>query len=225
MGIFEPYLDQFSQSVNLTDFLINLAVTAILGFLLRAFYIRFGNAVSNRTRFASNFLLLGLTTMLIITIVKSSIALSLGLVGALSIVRFRAAIKDPEELTYLFLVIGIGLAAGANQPLIAILAFVFIVGLLYLSKRITGGTSVRRDDNMYLNISSDKGDIKSISDILTRHFSFVELKRVDQTTEGIDVSFLVKAESVENIENLRKDLLAISPATVFSMIDQPDLVV
>lgn len=225
MGIFEPYLDQFSQSVNLTDFLINLAVTAILGLLLRAFYIRFGNAVSNRSRFAANFLLLGLTTMLIITIVKSSIALSLGLVGALSIVRFRAAIKDPEELTYLFLTIGIGLAAGANQPLIAILAFVFILGLLYLSKRISSGTAIRRDDNMYLNIFSDTSDITAISDILTKHLSYVELKRVDQTPAGMDVSFVVKAESVETIDKLRKDLMALSPATTFSMIDQPDLVV
>ena len=48
-------------------------------------------------------------------IVKNSIALSLGLVGALSIVRFRAAIKEPEELTYLFLVIATGLGTGSGQ--------------------------------------------------------------------------------------------------------------
>ena len=52
---------------------------------------------------------------MVITIVKSSLALSLGLVGALSIVRFRAAIKDPEELVYLFLVIATGLGCGAGQ--------------------------------------------------------------------------------------------------------------
>ncbi|MDX2248754.1 MAG: DUF4956 domain-containing protein [Bacteroidia bacterium] len=225
MGIFEPYLDQFSQSVNITDFLINLVVTAILGLLLRGFYIRFGNSASNRVRFASNFLLLGLTTMLIITIVKSSIALSLGLVGALSIVRFRAAIKDPEELTYLFLMISIGLAAGANQPLIAIVAFVFILGLLYLSKRISGGTSMRRDDNMYLNIFSDINDLTLFSEVLTKHLSYVELKRVDQTPAGLNLSFLVKAESLETIEKIRKELTALSPGTTFSMIDQPDLVI
>ena len=50
-----------------------------------------------------------MTTMLIISIVKSSLALSLGLVGALSIIRFRAAIKEPEELAYLFLAIGISI--------------------------------------------------------------------------------------------------------------------
>ncbi|MCB0852113.1 MAG: DUF4956 domain-containing protein, partial [Bacteroidetes bacterium] len=203
----------------------SMGVTALLTILLRIFYIRVGNSVSNRSRFANNFLLLGLTTMLIITIVKSSIALSLGLVGALSIVRFRAAIKDPEELTYVFLTIGIGLAAGANQPIVAILAFVFITGLLYLNKKITGGLSFRKDDNMYLNVSGDKDDLTIITDILTRHLSFVELKRVDKTAAGLEVSFVVKAESVDTIEAVKKEIAALSDATTFSMIDQPDLVV
>ena len=59
--------------------------------------------------------------MIIITIVKSSIALSLGLVGALSIVRFRAAIKEPEELTFLFICIAIGVGLGAGQRNIIII--------------------------------------------------------------------------------------------------------
>jgi hypothetical protein len=63
-------------------------------------------------------MMITMTTMLIITIVKASLALSLGLVGALSIVRFRAAIKEPEELAYLFLAIAIGLDFGAGQRVI-----------------------------------------------------------------------------------------------------------
>lgn len=59
--------------------------------------------------------------MLVITVVKSSLALSLGLVGALSIIRFRSAIKEPEELTYLFLAISLGLGFGANQTVITII--------------------------------------------------------------------------------------------------------
>ena len=114
---FEQYLEEFTNTINLPEFLLNLVITALVAAVLRWFYIRYSNSVSNRKRFAANFLPLALATMLIITIVKSSIALSLGLVGALSIVRFRAAIKDPEELTFLFLVIGLGLATGANQPL------------------------------------------------------------------------------------------------------------
>lgn len=221
---FESYLEEFSKSVNMADFLINLAVAALLCMLLRIFYVRYGNAVSNRARFASNFLPLGLTTLLIITIVKSSIALSLGLVGALSIVRFRAAIKDPEELTYLFLTIGIGLAAGANQPLIALISFAAIVGLLLIRKKLGGEESLARRNSMYLNLTTDLDDLTGISNILKKHFDYVELKRMDKTANQLELSFLIKADTVEKLETAQKELGKISPATTISMVNQPDLV-
>jgi len=83
-----------SQTVaSLPTFLLGLGLAAVLGLVLGQVYIRFGHSLSNRRLFARNFLLLTVTTTLIIAIVKSSLALSLGLVGALSIIRFRAAIK------------------------------------------------------------------------------------------------------------------------------------
>ena len=223
MGKFEQYLEQFSQSVNLTDYFIGVAVAAPLLLFLRLFYIRFGNAVSNRSRFASNFLPLGLTTMLIIAIVQSSIALSLGLVGALSIVRFRAAIKDPEELTYLFLTIAIGLACGANQPLLALLAFVIIIGLILLNNRMGGYRSFKRQDSMYLNIRTDLQDLEKVTEAFSGHLSFVELKRMDQTEEGLDLSYIVKADSLQQIDEVRQALNKLSAATTISLVDQPAL--
>ena len=80
----ERYIQEFSNNVPLGEFLVNLLVPTLLTRLLRLFFIHFGSAVSNRRRFANNFLPLALGTLLIIMIVKSSIALSLGLVGALS---------------------------------------------------------------------------------------------------------------------------------------------
>lgn len=225
MGVFEPYLEEFSQSINLQEFLINLIVAAILCMVLRLFYVRHANTVSNRNRFSGNFLLLGLTTMLIITIVKSSIALSLGLVGALSIVRFRAAIKDPEELTYLFLVIGVGLAAGANQPLIAIIAFGLILLLLYLNKLFSGRVSTKRDDQIYLNITTDVSDMVQVANVLKEKLPYVELKRVDTLPTGLELAFLIKANTIEELEAAKQALTALSPNTSLSMVDQPDLVI
>ena len=74
-----------------------------------------------------------LTTLLVITVVKSSLALSLGLVGALSIVRFRTPIKEPEELAYIFLSIAIGLSLGADQREVAaitLLAILIVISLI-----------------------------------------------------------------------------------------------
>jgi hypothetical protein len=107
---------------SLPGFVLSLALSAALGVMLGQVYIHFGQSLANRRLFASNFLLVAVATTLIITIVKSSLALSLGLVGALSIVRFRAAIKEPEELAYLFLAISVGLGLGAGQALLTLVA-------------------------------------------------------------------------------------------------------
>jgi len=144
----EKYIEEFNQNIPLDEFLLNIIVVAILVSLLGIFYQRFGNSLSNRKKFSDNFLPLGLATLLVIMIVKSSIALSLGLVGALSIVRFRAAIKDPEELTYLFFVIGIGLAGGANQPILAIVAFLVILFILFVRKILSKKLAFKNENKI-----------------------------------------------------------------------------
>ena len=97
--------------LSLPSLMLNLAVGVGLALVLRWHFRRFGSTLSNREEFDQVFPFVMLTTLLIITIVKSSLALSLGLVGALSIVRFRTPIKEPEELAYLFIAIAIGLMA------------------------------------------------------------------------------------------------------------------
>src|SRR3990172_10983173 len=110
-----------------------MVIGGVLAIYIRELYKRCSISMSNRENFANIFPVLTSITVVIIFVVKSSLALSLGLVGALSIVRFRAAIKEPEELVYLFLCIAIGLALGAEQPLLAItlvlVASVFIFGM------------------------------------------------------------------------------------------------
>lgn len=105
-----------------TSFLAML-MSALTAYGLRLLYIAYGRSMNNRAYFGNIFVLLAVTTCAVIIIVKYSLALSLGLVGALSIVRFRAAIKEPEELVFLFLTIALGLAFGSNQFLIAFVLF------------------------------------------------------------------------------------------------------
>lgn len=221
----EQYIQEFNDNIPLDEFILNILVVAILVSLLRIFYIRFGNSLSNRKKFAANFLPLALATLLVITIVKSSITLSLGLVGALSIVRFRAAIKDPEELTYLFFVIGLGLAGGANQPILALVAFLIIIFLLFLNKFLTQKIPFKNENKMYININTDQDDLKKITTLLTNILPYVELKRMDTLEQGLDLSYICKAESIDQLEELKNSLTALSTQTNISIIDQPDLIV
>ena len=168
---------------------------------------------------------IALGTLLIITIVKSSLALSLGLVGALSIVRFRAAIKDPEELSFLFIAIGIGLAGGANQPILAVVAFFIILLLLYVNRSLGGKVKFRQEDKMFINISTEEEDLEQVTNILTGVFTYVELKRMDSLTPGMDLSYICKADSIAQIGKVKKMLLELSGDTRISIVDQPDLMI
>lgn len=224
MSQFEEYLNQFSNTISLQDFFLGFLITAIMAILIRNFYIKYGTAISNRHRFANNFLALALIVMLIITIVKSSLALSLGLVGALSIVRFRAAIKDPEELVYLFLTIGLGLATGAGQFIIAITAIPMILFLLWLYHKFMGNQTSTKGNNTLIHIKIKEKSIQKVSDILLKHLPYVELKRMDLLTEGLDLTFICQAETVAQFDGLKEELLAVDSGLSFSLVDNPGMI-
>lgn len=191
--------------------LLSLGLSALHGFVLGEVYVRFGHALSNRRFFAKNFLLLTVTTTLVIGVIKSSLALSLGMVGALSIVRFRAAIKEPEELAFLFLSIAIGLGFGANQTLVTILATCLILGLFILH------SLSRRSEpqpNLFVTVSSSgdaKLTAKAIQAALAQSGARSQLKRLEQQPGRFEASFLADFAKVEDLERFCAKLRSIDP--------------
>src|SRR5512137_2225501 len=166
---------------GLPKLILSLGIAALLGVILGQVYIHFGHSLSNRRVFARNFLVLVVTTTLIISIVRSSLALSLGLVGALSIVRFRAAIKEPEELAFLFLAISIGLGLGTGQALVTIVALLIILGLIVIRGMFREGPN---QPNLYLTVTSpaaSKLGAERILQVLAGVGATAALKRFDQT--------------------------------------------
>lgn len=224
MGRFEDYLNDFTSTVNILDFIINILVAALLSFIIKIFYIKFATTFSNREKFSSIFLPMALSTLLIITVVKASIALSLGLVGALSIVRFRAAIKEPEELTYIFLIIGIGLTCGANKPMLAIAAIALILPLIYLNTRM-GNRKVMTKDKLLINIRTASTDVDVISKALSQNLKYVELKRMEDNADGLFLTFVTQVDDVQSISVIRQQLKSLDQNMQLTIIDQPELIV
>lgn len=209
--------------IALFDFIINLILVALLTYLLGRLYVACGGALSNRKRFSANFIPLGMTTMIIIVVVKSSLALSLGLVGALSIVRFRTAIKEPEELTYLFLTIAIGLGLGADQRAVTILG-TLVVGIAMWLKQ-NGKTKIQ-SQNLYLNIAATQGngvDLPKIVAILNQHCTSVDLKRFDAGTDRLEAAFLVEVDQYVNLHHIKEALQRISPMVEVTFLEHKGL--
>jgi len=104
-----------SVQLSPLQIVINLTVCIICAMILNFVYKTFSKTATNKLLFIKIFPIYSIALFLIITVIQSSIALSLGLVGALSIIRFRTAIKEPEQLIYLLMCTGIGIGAAANQ--------------------------------------------------------------------------------------------------------------
>ena len=211
-----------SESIELSSFLGDMFWTVLLSFLLGALYVRFGRSLSNRRQFAAHFVLIAMATMLVITLVKASLALSLGLVGALSIVRFRTAIKEPEELAYLFVAIAIGLGYGANQGQITIAATATIAVVIVIRSFF-----LRDGDNRNLNllISAPKGlgvTLEQIEGVLKNHCRSLRLRRFDQSNGDFEASFLVEFDRIENFKKNRAELLDLNKELSISYVDSRD---
>jgi hypothetical protein len=198
-NLFQKFLITQNQTLSITDFLINSAVVVVLIVLLELTYIKCARSISNRRQFAGVFLLIAFTTMLIISIVKSSLALSLGLVGALSIVRFRAAIKEPEELAYLFLSISIGLGLGANQTLITTVATGVALVLIW-GRHFIGKTN--NYQNIHLNFSSKSGDagLNDVTGLVNEIFGKSTLTRYDENADVLEASYVIDTPKTGNLQ-------------------------
>ena len=155
--------------IDFLNFFYAILLSFVLSFLVKLTYVKVGKSLNDKSYFSDTFIPLALITTLVITVIKFSLALSLGLVGALSIVRFRAAIKEPEELVYLFFVISIGLSNGANQFLLSIFATLVILSFLFgrylFENKFRKNVQYSLDSNI-LNINILDNNEKKIDDII-----------------------------------------------------------
>lgn len=210
------------QQVPLGQVLLNFCIAAILGFVLRWHYVRFGKTLSNREGFAAVFPFIVITTMLIITIVKSSLALSLGLVGALSIIRFRTPIKEPEELAYLFVAIAIGIGLGANFVAATV---VVVLLMLLLMARFSNIRASRTQQHLYLSIDTPNqpgGErfVEALTDAISGHVSFCDLHRVDWRGENAQVTYFIDINATAGVTALLSAIRSLAPEAEITLLDQ-----
>lgn len=210
--------------ISIQDFTFNLIWSCILSFLLIWTYNRFGRSLSNKKQFSYNFFIISMTTMFIITVVKSSLALSLGLVGALSIIRFRTAIKEPEELAYLFIAISIGLGLGASQTIVTTIAVIITLSTIILYNKFFVKNEII--ENMILVIESNESvdrNLSSYISIITRHCRSVNLKRYDAKENFLEASFIVEMDNESSLIKIEKGLLKLDKNISISFIDNKGL--
>lgn len=129
------HLEAF-RSISYVDMVLGLACALVIGLFIYWIYRKTFRGVVYSYNYNVSFVLMTMITALIIMTISTNIVLSLGMVGALSIVRFRTAVKDPLDIVYMFWAIAAGIASGAKMYPLALFGSVIIgLTLAWLSKR------------------------------------------------------------------------------------------
>lgn len=213
-----------NSEIDLSLIVLNLLIAFLISLLIKFHYKKFSTTLTNRDDFSNLFPFITLTVVLVIYIVKSSLALSLGLVGALSIVRFRTPIKEPEELAYLFICIAAGLGYGANQTIPTTVAVILILFLLYLLKIKKIRTT---EKNIFLNLEIENIDkvntseiSKNINQILKSENDNFNLLKLDVSNELFQATYIINLKDLDKLEVINQSLQSKYPNIKISFVDQ-----
>ena len=130
-------VSEFTGTITVDKILLSLLVAFVIGVFIVYIYKKTYSGVVYSKSFSLCIILLGMVTAMVIRTISSNLALSLGMVGALSIVRFRTAIKEPTDTVFMFWSITAGIMAGAGLYIVAIIASICI-GILYFAGYMLG---------------------------------------------------------------------------------------
>ncbi len=209
------FLTQTTGDLTVLEIMLTLGLALVLGLVIFQVYKYTFQGVMYSKTFNVSLVALSLISATIIVGVTNNIVLSLGMVGALSIVRFRTSIKDPMDVIYMFWAIGIGIIAGAGLIVLAIVSTVFIGGvLLFFSKTdiqndpylvIVNYSEVSAEDDIYTTIDqyAKKQKMKSKTSTPRNMELTIEVRLKSDRSQLVNE--LDKIESVTNVAMVSYD--------------------
>ena len=186
MTFSDIFKKSFLEGYSTVEMSTNTILAALLWTTILALYIYFCYRIMTRKSFYSKsfniaLVAMALLTAAIILTIQSSIVVSLGMVGALSIVRFRTAIKDPMDLVFLFWAISVGIICGAGLSEIALLVSLAVTLLLFVLDRAPVVAAPM------ILVTGDSLPEKEIMDVVSRYSSYSTVKTTRLTGDHLDM--------------------------------------
>ena len=218
--ILQDILEQ-SGSLTTPDIVLHILVAACLGFAIYISYWYTHSGTTYSKKFNVSLITLTVMTSTVMTVIGNNVALSLGMVGALSIVRFRTAIKDSRDTTYIFWTIIVGICCGVGDYLVASLGSAVIFILLLIMGR------VRNENRILLIIRSSFQKEKDIEGLIFNVFKGKAILRVKNTTpQDIEMIFEMSRKiyqlSYKQPETISERIYALGDVEYVNIITQSD---
>ncbi len=217
MSFKDAIRDNLLQGFSNTDMSsADIAIAMLISFALAVYLFMIYRLITKNSFYSKSFNVsmaaISLVTCGIIIAMQSSLVISLGMVGALSIVRFRTAIKEPIDLLFLFWSIGTGIICGTGLYKIAVIVAISVTIAILVLRSIPE----MRNDNILFLSSSDKGIEGKVSDIMGRYTDASRIKSRNITIQGADLVYEIRTKDPAG---LLKELGKIPEITGASLIE------
>ena len=193
------YLIENNVGISVTQILISMCITVLLSMFIYWVYKKTYSGVMYSKNFNITIMLISTVTSMVMMIIGSNLALSLGMVGALSIIRFRSAIKDPKDIGFLFWGIAVGLSTGTGIYIIGIIGSIFIAFLLFIFDR-----GIYNDNCYLLIVKGNEINFDKIESIIKEHTNKFNLKMKNSTDIFTEATYEIKLKRNEDNEILRE---------------------
>lgn len=171
------YLQATTNNLTIEQVAIGFLAAVIIGYIIYLSYRFSHSSAVYSARFNVSLIMLTLVTTLIMSVIGNNVALSLGMVGALSIVRYRTAIKDPRDTAYIFWAIAAGICCGVQDFMVAGIGS----GVIFIVMLIMG--NVRNNDRYLVIVRGSSKCIDEAREVVDKYFDDKAKIRVENTTK------------------------------------------
>ena len=195
------------QSINFTEFFVNLIIALVCGFIISLFYKASNRSLYYSASFVHAMIALAMVTALVIMVIGNNLARAFGLVGAMSIIRFRTAVKDTQDIVYIFFSLAAGMAAGVGLKLLALCGTVFIGLVLYGLGRSTYGQPRKKEVLVQFECQLADGEnpYMGVLEKHCRHNRLVNMQSLDGD-ENFEISFHIRLKDPDKQSDFIRDL-------------------
>ena len=178
------------SSTSLSQFIIGFTLIVVLSLMLKWIYVNYSNSVSNKSIIGNIFPLFGISIFLIVITIKSSIVLSLGLVGALSIIRFRTAIKEAEQIVYFLILTGMSIATAAGSYFFPFILLFFVLIYNYYLYHNKKSVIHSVNDQLVITLKTiSNNKINDLANTLNENGVNVEIQSINKQDDNVVLVF------------------------------------
>jgi len=198
----------FNFSLSISQILFNTSVALLCGLLISVFYKWTYRGPNYSSTFVNSLIILSMITAVVIMVIGNNLARAFGLVGAMSIIRFRTAVKDTQDIVFLFFALAVGLAAGVGLHSLALIGTLFISSVIWVLYQLDYANPRKKDFLLQFMLQSEDKEAVPYLNVFKDYCKSYKLINVKSYEDGqiLELSFYINLKDKGKTDSFVKAL-------------------